>query len=375
MPNYLSFRTSRISTAQALSVHDCFGPLSWWIFAAIAILLIFSLFKNNKQFLNAIMGLFAGILMGLLFYWVARSPDHIPYEVSGSSRISLGAGFILNIVALNCIIIKCNQFIKMSWLRIVVGGTGWLCVAVLLVTGQLDTYSIMKEYLGVENQFWRDAWHHLALSIITLLTSVIVGVPLGYWCIKSSFTDKVILTGLNITETIPVMALFAVLRIPFSALGNNFAYLKQLGIGGYGIAPAFGALFLYALYLIVHNVRAAFLSIDENYIENAYAMGMTSRDVFWKVRIPMALPIILTGIRIAFISTLIGASLASYVGGGGLGVYIVNGISSLAMDMLLLGVIPIFVMTIVADYLLRLLINHSFPKSGVAEHDFIAGGV
>jgi osmoprotectant transport system permease protein len=239
----------------------------------------------------------------------------------------------------------------------------------------LDTYSIMKEYLGVENQFWRDTWHHLALSVTTLLASVVVGLPLGYWCIRNSFTDKIVLTGLNITETIPIMALFAVLRIPFSALGNHFVSLKQLGIGGYGIAPAFGALFLYALYLIIHNVRAAFLSIDENLIENAYAMGMTSRGVFWKVRIPMALPIILTGIRIAFISTLIGAALASYVGGGGLGVYIVNGINSLAIDMMLLGVIPIFVMTIVADYLLRLLINHSFPKRGMAGHDFVAGSM
>ena len=93
-------------------------------------------------------------------------------------------------------------------------------------------------------------------------------------------------------------------------------------------------------------------------------MGMTSRTVFFKVQLPQAMPVIFTGIRIAFISTLVAATLASYIGAGGLGTYIVNGINSLSIDMQLLGVIPIFFMTVAADAILRVCEKVLIPHRG-----------
>ncbi|NLB19772.1 MAG: ABC transporter permease subunit, partial [Clostridium sp.] len=130
-----------------------------------------------------------------------------------------------------------------------------------------------------------------------------------------------------------------------------------LGVSGIGWAPAFVALTLYTLLPIGRNTLVGFSSVDTNIIEAAQGMGMNKKEVFGKVLLPLALPIILTGIRIATIQTLGGAVVAGLVGGGGLGSFVFLGLGEASPDLVLLGVIPIVFMTLISDNILKTIIS------------------
>lgn len=278
-------------------------------------------------------------------------------NMTATTRLSFGLGQILALVALYSIILKCEESIKNIGMKAFVSVLGWSLVIIGIVTGLMNSYSVMQEYIAAKPQFFENVWAHLVLTFWSVIVAVVVGIPLGYLCYKSAPFDKVAVIGMNIIEVIPQLALFAVIRIPFIYFSNQFPALKEMGFGGYGFAPAFTALMLYALYLIMHNSRAAFSNIDPLLVENAYAMGMNSITVFWKVRMPVALPILLNGIRISIMSSIVGATLSSFVGAASLVMYVVNGINALAIDLQLLGVIPIFILAVTADLGMSLIIK------------------
>ena len=140
--------------------------------------------------------------------------------------------------------------------------------------------------------------------------------------------------------------MIAILIIPLSALSNKYPVLANYGIMGFGMAPAFIALVFYALFPLVHNTRAAFKLVDDYYIEIAHALGMNRKRTFFTITLPMAFPTILSGIRIAAVYTFTGMVLAAFIGGGGLGFYMIN---SDSMDLILLGVIPMIIITFIVD--------------------------
>ncbi len=360
LPDFIHFKETRISLAEAVSARACMGD--WFLLYVLlaVVLLIFSITKKKRPLLNFAAGLYSAFCLVSLVYLVAMSVGKLNQGQGG--RFSFGVGFIIALIALYSVILKCGQYMEKNWMRAVTGLLVWGVLCIMLICGTLNTYSVMQEYYAQKSQFFSNVAAHMKLSFSALGVAVLAGIPIGYICYKNAKVDKVTIASLSIVETMPQMALFAVIRIPFVFLSNAFPVLKENGFGGYGFAPAFTALFLYGLYLVIHNVRAAFRIVDDKLIENAYAMGMTSGDVFWKVQIPSALPYILNGIRIAMISTIVGASLSSYVGAAGLGVYIVNGVNALAIDLQLLGIIPIFIITIVSDFIMGRLIRLILPK-------------
>lgn len=157
---------------------------------------------------------------------------------------------------------------------------------------------------------------------------------------------------LSIIETIPTFALFGVLLVPLAGLGN-LPFFEQIGVSGIGWAPAYVALTLYTLLPIGRNTLTGFHSVDRNVIEAAAGMGMSNRQILQKIELPLAFPVIFTGIRIAFIQTIGGAVLAGLVGGGGLGTFVFLGLGEASPDLILLGVLPIVFFTILLDYILR----------------------
>lgn len=370
IPHFISFKTSRIAFGTPVSAKTCFGEFYYLLIAAIILLLILAFIKRESKLLNFITGALAASMMALFVWGVSARYEYLPFEVTGSARMSFGVGFLLVIAALYSIMIKCSQPLK-AVPRAVISLLAWGAIAWLLYRGQLNHYSVMQEYLAAKDQFFQNVWQHLKLSLGVLVTAVIIGLPVGYLCHKHKVLDSITLVGISIAETIPTLALFAIMRVPLAYLKDTFPILQKWGIGSFGVAPAFAALLLYALYLIIHNSRAAFSTIDQGLIENAYAMGMTSMEVFFRVQIPMAMPILLSGIRMTLVSTLVAATLASYIGAGGLGTYIVNGINSLSIDMQLLGVIPIFVLTVGADYATRFLFQFITPGKRADNHDYI----
>ncbi len=273
IPHFISFKTSRIAFGTPVSAKTCFGEFYYLLIAAIILLLILAFIKRESKLLNFITGALAASMMALFVWGVSARYEYLPFEVTGSARMSFGVGFLLVIAALYSIMIKCSQPLK-AVPRAVISLLAWGAIAWLLYRGQLNHYSVMQEYLAAKDQFFQNVWQHLKLSLGVLVTAVIIGLPVGYLCHKHKVLDSITLVGISIAETIPTLALFAIMRVPLAYLKDTFPILQKWGIGSFGVAPAFAALLLYALYLIIHNSRAAFSTIDQGLIENAYAMGM-----------------------------------------------------------------------------------------------------
>jgi osmoprotectant transport system permease protein len=181
--------------------------------------------------------------------------------------------------------------------------------------------------------------NHVSLVLIAMLFAILIGVPLGMLIIQKRTLRNVALSVASILQTIPSLALFGFLiPIPF--------------IGGIGRRTAIVALVLYALLPILRNTYVGLSRIDAAILEAAEAMGMTSGQILWRVRVPLALPVILAGIRTATVITIGVATIAAAIGAGGLGIFIFRGVAMVNDAVILAGAVPAALLAIFADVLL-----------------------
>ncbi|MDR9441029.1 MAG: ABC transporter permease, partial [Halomonas sp.] len=157
---------------------------------------------------------------------------------------------------------------------------------------------------------------------------------------------------LNFLQTIPSIALFGLLLAPLAWLSANVDWLAALGVSGIGWAPALLALVGYSLLPMVRNTFVALEAVEPAVIDAARGMGMSRGQVFRQVRLPLALPLILEGIRITTIQAIGLTAVAALIGAGGLGTFIFQGLGQAAMDLVLLGALPILVLALFVDALL-----------------------
>ncbi len=182
---------------------------------------------------------------------------------------------------------------------------------------------------------------HLGLVLIAILIAVSLSVPLGMYIVYHRVLRTFALGIASILQTIPSLALFGFLiPIPF--------------IGGIGKRTAIVALVLYALLPILRNTYVGLTGIDPAILESAEAMGMTQKQILFRVRFPLALSVILAGIRTATIITIGVATIAAAIGAGGLGTFIFRGVALVNDALLLAGAIPAALLAILADILLGL---------------------
>ena len=158
---------------------------------------------------------------------------------------------------------------------------------------------------------------------------------------------------LNMLQTIPSIALFGLLIVPLAALATAVPQLAELGVGGIGVAPAIVALVLYALLPVVRNTAAGLAGVDAAVIEAGRGMGLTSRQIFRQIELPLALPVLLAGLRIVTVQAIGLAVIAALIGAGGLGDFVFQGLGQAAADLVLLGALPAILLALVADFLLQ----------------------
>lgn len=183
---------------------------------------------------------------------------------------------------------------------------------------------------------------HLWLVLVSITIAVVVGVPTGVLLTRYKRLRGPVLGVANIMQTVPSLALFGLLiPIPF--------------IGGIGRSTAIIALVLYALLPVIRNTVTGILGVDANVREAAVAMGMTDGQILRQVELPLAISVILTGIRVATVITIGVAIIAAAVGAGGLGEYIFRGLRQFDNRLLLAGAVPSALMALVADFALGLL--------------------
>ena len=169
---------------------------------------------------------------------------------------------------------------------------------------------------------------HLRLVGITIAIAAALALPAAVLLAR-----RWVLGFTNVAQTIPSLALFGFL-LPFIGIGEQ---------------TAIAALTLYALLPIVRNTLTGILGVDPSVRESALAMGMTRRQILWQVELPLAVPSIVAGLRIATVTTIGTATIAAFIGAGGLGVFLVRGIAMMDKQALLAGALPAAAMALLAD--------------------------
>ncbi len=183
---------------------------------------------------------------------------------------------------------------------------------------------------------------HIQLVAIAMTVAVLIGIPLGVVISRVPRLAQPILIFANAAQTIPSLAMFGFLiTVPF--------------FGGIGPTPAIVALVLYALLPLIRNTYTGLKSVDPELKEAALALGMTPRQVLIYIELPLALTIILAGVRVATVTCVGIATIAAAIGGGGLGVFIFQGISLVNDQLILAGAIPAALIALIADWGIGLL--------------------
>lgn len=178
---------------------------------------------------------------------------------------------------------------------------------------------------------------HLLLVGTSIAIATLVGIPLGILITRKANLRQPILGVANILQTIPSLALFGLLLpVPI--------------IGGIGIVPAIVALTLYSLLPIIRNTYTGITGIEPAIREAGRGMGMTDRQMLFQVEIPLALGVILAGVRLATVIAIGIATIAAAIGAGGLGVFIFRGISVVNNQLLLAGAVPAAFLAILAEF-------------------------
>ena len=190
--------------------------------------------------------------------------------------------------------------------------------------------------LAHQSDFWAAVATHLRLSLTALAIALLLCVPLGIWAAKQRRVAQPIINTANALRVIPSLALLF-LALPYLGIGFNSSLV---------------ALTVLACPPILINTYAGFRSVDRAVVEAAFGMGMAASQVLRSVEVPLALPVLIAGMRIAAVEVIASASLAAFIGGGGLGDFIQLGFALNEPRIMLVGTIPIALLTLLADALL-----------------------
>jgi len=191
------------------------------------------------------------------------------------------------------------------------------------------------------NDVLRATGEHIVIVAIAVGVAIVIGVPLGIWCARRARAGRVMLRIVDAIQTIPSLALFGFLiPVPF--------------IGGIGMRTAIVALVLYSLLPIVRNTLTGIRGVDPIVLDAGVAMGLTSQQLLREVELPLAMPVIVAGIRIATVIGIGVATIAAAIGGGGLGTLIFRGVAMVDTRMILAGALPAAALALVADGVLTL---------------------
>jgi len=193
-------------------------------------------------------------------------------------------------------------------------------------------------------------WQHIYISLLALSITVLICVPLGIYLTKNERLTPYAIGLANIFETIPSLALLVFLIFIFG-IGNDNAIC---------------ALVLYALLPVLQNTYTGIKSVPPSLVQAARGMGMTEMQILLKVQLPLARPVLIAGIRVATVWIIGTATLASAIGGGGLGKLIFSGLASIRYEVVFAGALPATILALFADQGLKMLQEYYSPKRRAA---------
>jgi len=349
----LSFAANRLVSGQPLMLWQV--AQSWLLLLPLLVLWLRLWWQPSRR--SAFVALLATeVLFALLVAIGGHTASALANSGSTLARTAFGSG--LWCAAALALLLAAEAIRQLttntSW-RILLNLQIWLVPLMLLLSGYLDQLSLLKEYANRQAVFDAAFSQHLLLLGGTLLPTLLMGLPLGIAIARRPRWQSAAFNVLNLIQTVPSVALFGLLIAPLAGLAAAFPLLASWGISGIGLAPALIALVLYALLPLVRSVVAGLQQVPQEVRETARGMGMGALQQFWHAELPLALPVWLSGLRVVVVQTIGLAVVAALIGAGGFGAILFQGLLSSALDLVLLGVIPVVALAVIFDAALRLL--------------------
>jgi osmoprotectant transport system permease protein len=227
----------------------------------------------------------------------------------------------------------------------------------MAAAGDFDNLSLAREFWNNRGIFMSELLHHLGLVCAAIFFALIIGMPLTVLVLRKKAAAGFVFASLGILQTIPSIALFGVLIAPMSKLSELLPLLRGLGINGTGPAPAVLALTVYSLLPLVRGFYTGFSEVAMEVKDAAAAIGFGWRRRFIEVELPLALPALISGLRVVTIQAIGLASVAALIGAGGLGTFIFQGIGQYALDLVLVGAIPVILLALLANFIFEMLLG------------------
>ena len=352
--------------------------LAWTLIATLApaLLLLVAAFLPRRAWLSATCALASSVLLLALVWLAANHAQLLAQPLTGASpdlspgigRTSFGGAFW--ILAALVWLAAADAIASLGLppaVRLLATTAVVAPIAVCMASGLTAELSLFREYANRQDVFNAALLQHVHIVLASLLPSLLIGVPLGIASLhegeRMQAFKPYLFGSLNLVQTIPSVALFGLLMVPLALLARAVPVLSDWGVHGIGMAPAVVALSLYSLLPIIRSTAAGLGQVPEAVVTAALGMGMRPAQIFWQVKVPLALPALLSGLRVATVQTIGLAMVAALIGAGGFGAIMFQGLQGGALDLVLLGVAPVVLMAVVVDAVLTAVAAALTPKA------------
>jgi osmoprotectant transport system permease protein len=355
---FLGFAPNRLVSGRAIALSEAVSAESLALIILCGAVLAAAAFLSPSRALH--LGVLAAALALTLFLPLVAGAAGTSLVATATpiARASLAGGFW--IMELSAALAAGDALRRLDAGLAAKAGLVIGIAAVLVIagfSGAFDQLSLAKEAANRREAFADAVQRHGFLVLVSVLLALLIGVPLGILAQRRPRWHTLVFGGLDIVQTIPSIALFGLLIGPLAALSDAFPELRQLGISGIGVAPAIIALVLYSLLPMARGAFAGLASVPASVVETARGMGMTGGQILLRVEAPIALPVLLSGLRIVTVQAIGLAVVAALIGAGGLGSFVFLGLGQRALDLMLLGAVPTIFMALGVDFIFQILLG------------------
>ena len=373
-PGFTVLRENRLArgvpTAQWQSTEPVYTIALVILLAAVVITLVF--FKS-RSFYPVLLAVLGNLLILFVFLALVEASIFLLERGTVLSRISLGAGAWMMLLGGYILTVSAVKEIASVPVRIMLTYLSLVFLVIFGIEGLFSHLSLVQEFSAKKGRFVQEFYHHLSLSFSSVGLAVLIGIPLGVHAYRKKRAEKSIFYFVNTAQTIPSLALFGLLIAPLSYLYTRFSFFRTLGIRGTGSVPALIALTLYALLPVTRNIYTGLKAVDPVIIQAGKGMGLSRFQLLFTIEIPLAVPIMLNGLRLAAVQAIGNTTVAALIGAGGFGFFIFQGLGQAATDLILLGALPVVILAVFVDRLMLLITGLLTPR-GVKLRNMNTGG-
>ena len=338
---FVEFRANRLVNGETYAIWRCAGWAGWLLIALALLGVAAAAFPGRSRATAVLAAGVVGFAAWVLS--IGASAARLMPPGDSPARVSIGAGAWLALAGVAIVWFQGHASVRSARVRLAAGVVAAAAVLGAWFLGGLQRISLVYEYHAQADTFWTLVANHVGLSIGGAAIAALVGIPLGIWASRVAAVRRTVIPVAGIIQTVPSLALYGLLIVP----------LGMLGLPTLGAVPALVALTLYALLPVVRNTYLGISGVDPAVIDAGRGMGMVRSELLWRVEMPLALPLVLEGLRVGLVMTIGVAAVMAVAGAQDLGTLVFLGWGSTAVDQVLLGALPMVVLSIIADQAMR----------------------